>query len=117
MSQFPLYTTLIKGLPKKDLTIMQKSDLIRKIKDLDTSAHELLYVLIKCYYLEHDSKETLTIPYKGTLSKDKIDFDLNDFPQQLKQLLYKFVNIHKKKLQEDEELSLQVKKEKQTETK
>ena len=30
MSQFPLYTTLMANLPQKDLTILQKNDLIKK---------------------------------------------------------------------------------------
>jgi len=107
MSQFPLYTTLIAGLPEKDLTIMQKKDLVKKISTMDLDAHELVYALIKCYYIEHNHGDTLSIPYKGLLSKDKIEFDLAEMPNKLRQLLHKFINVHKKKLIEDEKIKLE----------
>lgn len=101
MSQFPLYTTLITNLPKKDLTIAQKRDFVRKVTDLDQEAHELVYALIKCYAIEHNTGVSFSLPYNGQLAKDRIEFDLLDFPIELRQLLYKFVTIHKKKLIED----------------
>jgi hypothetical protein len=103
-SNFPLYTTLFTNLPRKDLTIVQKNDFIRKVADLDSKTHELLYALIKCYFLENDSGEAFSIPYNGKLAKDRIEFNLLDFPPNLKQLLYKFVMIHQKKLLEDQKL-------------
>lgn len=104
MSQFPLYTTLMTNLPKKDLTLLQKNDLLKKIGSMNTDAHELIYALVKCYYIEHNKHDVLSIPYKGQLSKDKIEFDLLEMPTQLRQLLYKFVIVHKKKLIEDEKI-------------
>lgn len=104
MSQFPLYTTLMSNLPEKDLTILQKSDLIKKITSMDSDAHELVYALIKSYYIEHNGGDSLSIPYKGQLSKDKVDFDLLEMPNKLRQLLFKFVTVHKKKLIEDEQI-------------
>ncbi len=101
---FPLYTTLIANLPNKDLTVLQKVDLVKKISTLDANAHELIYALIKSYYVEHSKGESISIPYNAALSKDKIDFDLLEMPEKLRQLLYKFVTIHKKKLDEDEKL-------------
>lgn len=102
MSQFPLYTTLSSNLPKKDLTILQKNELIKKIASMTTEDHELIYMLIKSYYINNDSGDSLSIPYNAQLSKDKIDFDLLEFPVGLKQLLFKFVTVHKNKLIEDE---------------
>jgi hypothetical protein len=103
-SNFPLYTTLNNNLPTKDLTILQKNDFIRKIPSLDFKAHELIYALIKCYFLENDNGEAFSIPYKGKLAKDRIEFNLLDFPPGLKQLLYRFVILHQKKLIEDQKL-------------
>lgn len=104
MSNFPLYTTLSTGLTKKDLTVAQKNELIKRIGKIDSEAHDLVYALIKSYYLEHESGDSFSIPYKGTLSKDRINFDLLSLPIPLRQLLYKFVIIHKKKLKEDKEI-------------
>jgi hypothetical protein len=104
MSQFPLYTTLLGNLPEKDLTVLQKKDLLKKIALMDTDAHELVYALAKCFYMENNKGDPLSIPYKGQLSKDKIEFDLLEMPNKLRQLLYKFVNVHKKKLIEDEQI-------------
>lgn len=103
MSQFPLYTTLMANLPEKDLTIMQKSDLIRKIKIIE-DAHELVFALIKSFYIEHNGGDSLSIPYNGILAKDKIEFNLVEMPNKLRQLLYKFVTLHKRKLLEDEKI-------------
>lgn len=105
MSQFPLYTTLINNLPEKDLTIIQKNDLIKKISAMNTEGHELVYALVKCFYIQHNGGDVLVIPYSGQLSKDRIDFDLLKMPNKLRQLLYKFVNVHKKKLIEDEKIN------------
>jgi hypothetical protein len=103
MSDFPLYISIKTNLPKKDLTQAEKNDFIKKVNELEQDAHELIYALIKSYYLDTE-KDSLSIPYKGQINKDKIDFNLLDFPPQLRQLLYKFVKMHKKKLKEDKEI-------------
>lgn len=103
MSDFPLYTSIKNNLPKKDLTQAEKNDFIKKVQELEQEAHELIYALIKSYYLDNE-KDSLSIPYKGQINKDRIEFNLLDFPPQLRQLLYKFVKMHKKKLREDKEL-------------
>jgi hypothetical protein len=101
---FPLYTTLLTGLPSKDLTVAQKNDFVRRIDKLDSEAYDLIYALIKSYYLEHENGDAFTIPYEGILAKDRIDFDLLKLPITLRQLLYKFVTVHRKKLKEDKEI-------------
>lgn len=101
MSHFPLYTTLMYNIPKKDLTIVQKNELIKKIVDMNPNEHELIYMLIKSYYVNNDNGDIFSIPYKAQLCKDKIDFDICEFPLSLRQLIYKFVVLHKKKLIEE----------------
>jgi len=98
---FPLYSTLLNGLPKKDLTVLQKNDFMKKIKVLDTEAHNLIFALIKCYFLEHERNDLFSIPYEGKIAKERIDFDLLKFPKELRQLLYKFVLIHQKRMLEE----------------
>lgn len=104
MSQFPLYTTLIAGLENKDITLIQKKEFLSKLTDMDLDAQEKVYALVKCYYLENESGDKLTIPYGGQLSKDRIEFDLDKMPKKLKRLLYKFAKVHSKKIMEDEEI-------------
>jgi hypothetical protein len=104
---FPLYSTLSLKLPKKDLTISQKSDLTTKLNNIDTEGAELIFALINCYYIDKDKGDSMTIPYNGKLSPDKVDFDLSDLPIPLRHILYKFVSLHKKKIQEDKMLSEQ----------
>ena len=103
-SNFPLYTTLNTNIIKKDLTIPQKKEFIKKINQVDSKTHELIYALIKCFYLENESGDPFSIPYNGKLAKERIDFNLSDFPVELKQLLYKFVTIHQKKVIEDQKI-------------
>lgn len=91
------------NLPKKDLTIAQKSDLIKKIGSVDLETRELIFALIKCYSLDNGI-DVLSIPYGGVLTKDRIEFDLLEFPIGLRQLLYKFMVLHHKRLAEDREL-------------
>lgn len=102
---FPLYETLKKNLSKKDLTDLQKKRFIKSIPKLDNDTQNLLYALIKNYdQIENDTKSPIIIPFKGRMDKDCINFDLSEFPNELKQLLYKFVMLHKKKMKEDKEL-------------
>lgn len=104
MSQFPLYSSLIKNTPEKDLTLLQKRDLIDKIQS-NTEIHDLIYALIKTFYLDHYNGDIFALPYKSRLNDDKIDFELEELPKKLKQLLFKFINLHVKKIDEDKNLS------------
>lgn len=101
MNNFPLYQTLNKNLSKKDLTVPQKNILIKKVSNLDLDGQELVYALIKCYYVDHQKEDNLGIPYGGILNRDKIDFNLLDLPIELRHILFKFVEIHEKKDKDD----------------
>jgi hypothetical protein len=103
---FPLYTSLSVNLLEKDLTIAQKSELIKKIQSLDLEAHELVYALIKSFYLEYENGDALILPYNGELSKESIIFNLLDMPTKLRQLLYKFIKLHSKKQQEEQSIKI-----------
>jgi hypothetical protein len=101
MSNFPLYTTLMKNISKKDLTILQKNDFINRVKTLDSEGYHLIYALIKSFSLENEKTDSFILPYNGKLAKDRIDFNLEDLPNTLKQLLYKFITIHQEKIIQD----------------
>jgi hypothetical protein len=105
MSNFPLYTSLNNNIADKDLTVLQKNEFVKKVSKLDSETHELIYALIKSFWLEENkNSNSFNLPYEGKVCKDKIEFDLLDFPFKLRQILYKFINIHKKKILEDERI-------------
>lgn len=109
MSYFPLYTSLNINIPDKDLNVIQKNEFIKKMQKMDIETHELIYALIKCFFMENNNNiDSFGLPYEGQLQKDKIEFDLLNLPFKLRQLLYKFINIHKKKILEDEKIKQQI---------
>ena len=94
MSDFQLYNNLIKDLPSKKLTIKEKKDFIEKIHTLDENGNELIYVLIRIFEKRKKKKEN-KFPFNSESIKDnEITFDINEFPNKLAQLLYKFINLH-----------------------
>jgi hypothetical protein len=100
--QFPLYNTLLKNLVERDLTVIQKQELIEKIKN-NPDTHELVYALIKCYYIDNNNGNNFSLPYSAIITKDNISFDLLKLPNRLRRLLFNFFTLHAKKLLEDQE--------------
>jgi hypothetical protein len=102
MSDFPLFNVLNNNIStKKDLTVAEKNDFIKKIQSLDVDGFELIYALIKYYYIQKENGSLLSMPYNGVIIKDKIQFNLLDLPIPLRHIIYKFICMHKQKLQED----------------
>ena len=101
MKEFPLYDTLIKDVDDKELSVKYKKDLLKNIGKINDKGHELLYVLIKIYSMEHED-EKLEIPYKGKFtSLNDLEFDLENLPNQLKQMINRFINLHLKVMKEE----------------
>ena len=122
MNKFPLYDILSKKAENKDLKIAEKKDFLKKIEEVE-NVHELIYVLIRFYYIKENpdnrgktnddtcsseqcneiNKYTLT-PYDSIFNdKNEITFKLNSLPNKLKQIIYKFLIIHFQKLDEEKE--------------
>ena len=102
MSNFPLYDSLIIEKCMEDLSFEQKDEFVKIVKNLDDNGHELIYALIRTYQLEnsHD-KSTFKLPYGGKYVKNDMKFDLNELPNELKNILYKFCLIHEKTIAEE----------------
>tara|TARA_A100001011_G_scaffold394642_1_gene487543 strand:- start:13682 stop:14002 length:321 start_codon:yes stop_codon:yes gene_type:complete len=101
---FPLYYNLNNNIPKKDLTAKQKSELTENIKKLDNNTVEIVYALIQ--YHDNSFKMNDPLPFKGIKSNDKnnlcdIQWNISDLPISLRQILYKFIDIHLKSEKED----------------
>lgn len=108
MSGFPLYDNLSKDLSaKKDLTVKQKTDLIKNINNIDQDGKELVYALIYYYYINNETiNESNIPPYKGKSQEtpsnlQNITWNLGNFPIKLRILLHNFLTMHMKKLAED----------------
>lgn len=102
MSNFPLYDNLKKDLSDEEITTKQKDKFMKLIKDIDMNGQELLYALIRFYQIENsDDKSTFKLPYNGKFVKNDMQFDFNDFPNKLKHILLKFIQIHIKSMKEE----------------
>lgn len=108
MNSFPLYDTLKNDIPKKDLTIKQKEELINSVPKMDINAKEIIYVLIQYYNSEYEDKKVKddNIPYNAIKKQNNttecdISWSLTDIPIPLRQILYKFMLLHVKNKQEE----------------
>lgn len=105
-SNFPLYDNLSTDISSRDLTTKQKNDFMSKIKNIDDKGAELVYALIRVFQMENCSdNSTFKLPYDGKYVNNDMKFDLNELPNDLKQILYKFVNIHTESMKEENKLN------------
>ncbi len=106
MSTFPLYDNLSKDLPTEEMTTKQKDKFMKLVKDIDVNGSELIYALIRVFQLENsEDKSTFKLPYGGKFIKYDMKFDFNELPNELKHILFKFVQIHVKTMKEENILS------------
>ena len=105
MANFPLYDNLNVNLKNKDLLVREKTDFITKINKIDHDGIELIYALIKVHYIKNkeDQDQEYALPYEGKYVEGDMKFDLDNFPTDLKQILYKFIDRHMKKMEEDKQ--------------
>ena len=107
---FPLFDSLNKDLPKKDLSINEKEEFINKIQDIDSTGRDLVYALIQFYSISEEKIENSEeLPYKGIKEKTTkgihdLTWTFTDFPIKLRHILYKFIKIHTQSVEEDQEL-------------
>jgi len=96
MSNFPLYDNLITEVTSfEDLSSKQKDNFMKMVVDIDDNSSELIYALIRVYQLENsENKNIFTLPYDGKFIDKDLKFDLNELPNQLKQILYNFLTLY-----------------------
>ena len=96
-----LYKQLKKDSLLIDLTHDQKDEFVKSIKTLDESGTEIVYILIRMYELEMTSKSD-EFPYNSKLTASKeLKFDLEQLPNQLKWIIYKFIKKHLGRMSEE----------------
>jgi hypothetical protein len=108
MNNFPLYDSLISSVENEDLTVNEKNKFIKFIDKLDTKGYEYLYILIKMYSQQETDNKNYTLPFSGKYKGQNVQFNLEEFPFKLKQLLLKFIKTHIKAMKENEKISQKV---------
>jgi hypothetical protein len=83
---FPLYESL-KNDEFKELTDDEKDALINKIKVMNDDKQEIVYALMKAYYIEEQETLSNELPYNGKELKNRIKFDLDQIPSKLQYIL------------------------------
>jgi hypothetical protein len=84
---FPLYDMIYSKTTDTELTFDEKDFFTEKISEIDN--HELFYMLIKMYAVNHQMTET--IPCGGKVLKKGIKFELDNCPNRLQQILLDFL--------------------------
>jgi hypothetical protein len=108
MSKFPLYDSLSKDIPINNLNTTQKKSFIKRIEKIDDEGCGLVYALIKMYQTENNEDNTsFTLPYNGKYINNDMNFNLEEIPGNLQQILYKFLGIHLSKMREEKAISNQ----------
>lgn len=104
MTNFPLYDSLTRDLPKKDLSVKQKEELVEKLNKIDENGRDLVYALIQVYNINNQGEESKSLPYGGesevNKGKEDITWNLTEFPIKLRRTLYKFVVMHSQNMEE-----------------
>ena len=94
--KIPLYDNLYKKSNTCDLTVSKKKKLVKLVNDMNDNEHELLYMLVRNYQMEHYDN-TLTVPYNGKFDENKLlVFNIDNFPNRLKNMIYHFSVMNKK---------------------
>jgi hypothetical protein len=90
---FPLYESL-KNSECKELTEEDKTMIVEKIKHMSTEKQEIVYALIKAFYLEKQNQiSSNELPYGGKELKNRLKFDLECIPTELQNILKMFCLI------------------------
>ncbi len=107
---FPLYDILLKDCNDNDLADIQKKEIIPLINSLDDKGHENIFTIIRIHgVLKNKTKEDIfDIPYNGKKIDKQIKFNLSKLPNIVKQMIYKFSQIHKKRMEEEETVRLKI---------
>lgn len=94
---FPLYENVLKKYDNvtEDLDYEQKEEMAVKIKKMDANDHEILYTIIKIYFLDHnknvDNETFNKSPYNSKIMASGLKFYLDDLPPGLQNILYNFL--------------------------
>ena len=97
-TQFPLYDILYTKIQDSEnlnteLTLIQKQSIISFITSAPEQIHEIVYVLIRIFQLQHETQH-FSLPYGAKQIKKGIKFNINKFPKTLSQIIHQFILTH-----------------------
>lgn len=102
MTSYPLYHTLNKKIPTKDLTESQKKSLKTKLGAAeDPHIKEAVIMLIAEHATVNENFDIKTLaqkkggilPYGMVQTSDDVSLDIEKFPIELRWILFKFLNV------------------------
>lgn len=101
-SAYDLYVSL-KEPKKENFLASQKEAFLKNILKVDEKGQEMIYMIIKYYFLEFEGKNlnANTIPYEGKFVSKNLRFDFEKFPLPLKSMLHKFITMHLSVMEEE----------------
>ena len=97
MIYFPLYDNLNKDIPKKDLTVSQKEDFVKRVTSAkDTKVHELIFALVCTHHMNtNDNTFGDLVPYKAITTNNENEYQWNFLIFLFsRHILYKYIVMH-----------------------
>lgn len=96
----PLFNNLKSSVSQIDLTISQKEEFIKIVKQLDDLGHEIMYILIRMF--EKDiTGQMAELPFESKISTKELKLDIENLPIPLRWMLLKFSKLHLEKMEEE----------------
>lgn len=115
---FPIYDTLYKSSVAltQDINDIELNQLTEQIKLLDKYGKDMIYVIIRIHSLRFSPQsKILDIPYAGEKISEciadngdvkyNIQFDFANMPLILKHIIKNFIDLHMKKMKDDEQFN------------
>jgi len=101
-SSFPLFHNLYNETANENLLNYEhQMELCQKIKEMDDEGCEIIFAIIKFYYISIDNGFIDHLPYKPKINKNGYKYELNNLPIKLINMIEKFVNLHNNKIELD----------------
>lgn len=96
-----LFNSLKKDVQKDNFPNDKRDILLKNISLLDEKGQEMLYVIIKYHQLETKKDTIEQLPYESKFVSKNLRFDIEKFPNDLKYMIEKFVNMHLSLMEEE----------------
>ena len=91
MSNFPLYNLLLREVYENDYTEPSPTLLVKKLRDLPLEHHEIVFMLIRYYYLNLPESDVFSLPFNALQEKDNMTFFIENIPLTLRKILWAFI--------------------------
>jgi hypothetical protein len=100
---FPLFDTIYQETEaiQSPLQYEEKMELCNEIKDLDQEGFDLVYAIIRTFYLAKENGHYEFVPYSPKINKTGYKFDTTFLPPRLLIMIRHFVTLHRNKLKEE----------------